>query len=348
MVQFYNQKLCKKKKQSNSLFFYNISKTDGDIINIVEEITPADDAFHGSPRRISAEWWYFDAIFKNNYSIHVGFRTISRKKIGIISPFFELYNNGILERQNKKRILLKNFETSKEYPKIKLFNKTALEFDKYKYREYGEWIYKIKYDFNDIKLNLIFKGIAKGFKIETNAESWTVSLPKSTVLGEIDINGKKIIVDGIGYHDHNWNYSFLSALTYGKAWFWGKIRSENYNIVWANVIKKSGKNDLIAIVNKDNHIYYNINPSNIKFESDEYIKDHHRKMPSKFLLKIDELIDNNKVKAEINMKVKNIHFSSVLFTPYWRYHVQNNGYISINNVKEQIDNIEIMEYLKFS
>lgn len=168
------------------------------------------------------------------------------------------------------------------------------------------------------------------------------------MIGEIVINGKKMIVEGIGYHDHNWNYSLLSALTYGKAWYWGKIRSENYNIVWANVLKKSKKYDLLAIINKDQNIYYNINPEKIHFKTDEYIKDHHRKMPTKFKLKIDDIVKNNIIKAEIDIKVKNLHFSSVLSAPYWRYHVQNKGYISINNKKEIIDNIEIMEYLKFS
>ncbi len=190
--------------------------------------------------------------------------------------------------------------------------------------------------------------MTKGFKIETNAESWTVSLPKAEVIGEITIKGKKMIVEGIGYHDHNWNYSFLSALTYGKAWYWGKIRSKNYNIVWANVIKKSNKQDLLAIISKEQDSYYNINPKKIHFQTNKYIKDHRRKMPTNFKLIIDETIRNNEIKAEIEIKVKNIHFSSVLSAPYWRYHVQNKGYISINNQKEIVNNIEIMEYLKFN
>ena len=44
----------------------------------VDDILPSDDAFHGSPKRISAEWWYFDAIFSNKYSAHIGFKTFSR------------------------------------------------------------------------------------------------------------------------------------------------------------------------------------------------------------------------------------------------------------------------------
>ncbi len=314
----------------------------------MEDIIPTDDAFHGSPKRISAEWWYFDAIFDNKYSIHIGLRIISRKKLGIILPFIEIYKNGELYKQKQKRFLLKNFETSKKYPNIKLFDKPIIEFDKYKYNNEKKWIYRINYNFEDIKINLIFTGLNKGFKIETNAESWTVALPKASVIGEIILNGKKMIVNGIGYHDHNWNYSLLSAINYGKAWFWGKIRGNNFNIVWANVIKKSKKNDLLAIISNNRDKYYNINQDNIYFKAGDFIMDHHRKMPTKFQLKIDDVLNNDIIKADIVMNVKNLHFSSVITAPYWRYHVKNKGYISINKNKELIDNIEIMEYLKFS
>jgi predicted secreted hydrolase len=174
-----------------------------------------------------------------------------------------------------------------------------------------------------------------------------VALPKAKVMGEIIIDGKKMIVDGIGYHDHNWNYNFLTALTYGKAWYWGKIRSKNYNIVWANVVKKTNKNDLLAIINENQNKYYNINPKKINFKTNNYIKDHNKKMPTNFKLSIQDKLDNNEIKADINMDVKNIHFSSVLSAPYWRYHVKNKGFIQINDKKEIIENIEIMEYLKF-
>jgi hypothetical protein len=284
----------------------------------------------------------------DDYSIHIGFRTISRKKIGFVMPFIEIYKNGELKHIKKKRYLFKNFKTSKETPLIKLFNKPLIEFDNYKYKEKKQWIYKINYNIENLKINLIFKGLTNGFKIQTKAESWTVALPKAEVLGEITINGKKIIVEGIGYHDHNWNYSFLTALTYGKAWYWGKIRTKNYNVVWANVIKKTNKNDLVAIISKDNGPYFNINPEKINFQTSKYIKDHRRNMPSKFNLNLHEIIQNNEIKAEIEMNVKNIHFNSVLTAPYWRFHIKNKGYISINNDKEKIDDIEIMEYLKFS
>ena len=81
-----------------------------DIINTAVGITPADDAFHGSTKRFSAEWWYFDAIFKNDYSIHIGFRTLSKKTLGIVTLFLEIYKGGKLTIEKNKRFLFKNFK----------------------------------------------------------------------------------------------------------------------------------------------------------------------------------------------------------------------------------------------
>ncbi len=47
--------------------------------NFAQEITPIDDAFHGSPKRMAAEWWYFDALLNDDISIHVGFKTFTKK-----------------------------------------------------------------------------------------------------------------------------------------------------------------------------------------------------------------------------------------------------------------------------
>lgn len=324
------------------------TKSERLIKNITKNITPKDDAFHGSKKQVSAEWWYFDAVFTNEYSIHIGCRTFSLRKFGMVQPFLEFYKNGKLEVEKKKRFLFKNFETSRTQPLVKLFKKTVIEFDYEKYKKDDKWVYTIDIKLEDCRARLEFIGDVEGFKIETPAESWTVALPKAKVTGEIEFKGKKIKVQGTGYHDHNWNYTLLTPLTYGKCWYWGKIRSKNHNIVWANVVKKDDRWELLAIVNNEKKGFYNINPENIIFKPDRYILDNKKKTPTYFTLKIDDIINKTPIKADIEMKVQNMHYSSVLRSPYWRYHVQTSGFISVNGKKEKIDDIQIMEFLKFS
>jgi len=220
-----------------------------------------------------------------------------------------------------------------------------MEFDVDAYQKNNQWIYDVNLHIDDCCANLTFTGITEGFKIETNAESWTVALPKAKVTGKIHFNGKKMNVEGIGYHDHNWNYTLLSALTYGKGWYWGKIKSNSYNIVWANVLKRSGFFDLLSVVNEDQSSFYNINPEKMVFEFKKYIQKHRRKVPTQFVLKIDDICNNIPIEVDVTMDVKDIHHSKVLFASYWRYHVKVNGYISVNNKKESIDTIQMMEYL---
>jgi len=321
---------------------YNYAKPN------VADILPSDDAFHGSPKRISSEWWYFDAIFDNKYSAHIGFKTFSRKKLGMVSPNFQFYKDGRLVVNTAKRFLFRNFETSKEVPIAKLFKKPVFRFNQDIYDKSGDWIYNYKFKINDNAVDLEFKGVTKGWKIETDNESWTVALPKAIVSGVIVVNGKKMDVNGIGYHDHNWNYSMLTVMNYGRGWYWGKIRSKSFNIVWANIIKTKKKSEILAVVNQDNNGFYNIDPGKIHFKAEKYTRINGRNTPTSFILQIDDIIEEVSVKADLKMESENIHFDKALLAPYWRYHINTVGNISIGNKKEQVNPNHIMEFLSFS
>jgi len=313
------------------------------------DITPADDAFHGSTKRIAAEWWYFDAAFSNKYSLHIGCRTFSRKKMGMVSPFLEMYKDGKLEAKAVKRFSFRQFKTSSDCPLVKLGNNTIIDFDQEKYKEKGEWIYNVSLKIENHEVNLIFTGTTKGFKYETNAESWTVALPKASVTGEIIVDGKKMNVSGIGYHDHNWNYTLLTALTYGKGWYWGKIMSKTLTVSWAEVIKSANVGEILAVVSQDTQGYLATNAEKIHFKLDKFIRNHGREMPTSFAIKIDDVVNGVPIKVDVEMETQEVHYSKVLFlAPYWRYHVKAKGYISLGSHKETVNDTQMMEFLRFS
>lgn len=314
-----------------------------------EKITPEDDAFHGSPKHVAAEWWYFDAVFNNGYSAHLGFKTFSRGKIGLVSPTIELYKNGNLIVQKQKRHLFKNFETSKKYPKAEVLNKPVIRFDNEKYKKTSAWVYNYNLKIDEYSVDLDFIGLTEGFKIETKNESWTVALPKAKVKGEIQLQDEKINVEGIGYHDHNWNYSLLTVMNYGIGWYWGRISSKTFNIVWAKIVKSSNKYELITVVNEDNNGFYNINPRNIVFRLNKFSGKGRKKIPKIITIRIDDNVNGKNIRADVTMEAEKIHFGKALVAPYWRYHIKSSGFISINNKKEKVeDNYSIAEYLKFS
>ena len=314
----------------------------------VEDILPSDDAFHGSPKRISAEWWYFDTIFNNKFSAHIGFKTFSRKKLGMVSPNIQFYKDGSLVVNTAKRFLFRNFETSKEIPIVKLFKKPIFEFNQDSYNKSGDWIYNYKLKINNNAVDLEFKGVTKGWKIETDNECWTVALPKAIVTGEIVVNGKKMNVNGIGYHDHNWNYSMLTVMNYGRGWYWGKISSKSFVIVWANIIKSSKKSEILAVLNQDNNGYLNINPKNIHFKAEKFSRVNYKKIPTCFRLQIDDIVKDKSIKIDIKMESQNFHYGKQLLADYWRYHVKSLGKISVGSKTESFDNkIQIIEFLNY-
>jgi len=317
-------------------------------VYIAEEIKPKDDAFHGSSKQLALEWWYFDAIFTNGYSIHVGCKTNSRKKHGLVNPMIEIYKDGKVQALVKKWFRFHNFETSKEIPLVKLFDKPIIKFDEDHYKKTGEWVYHIDISVKDCWAKLTFTGLSKGFKIETHRESWTVALPKAKVTGEMCLNGEIIKVDGIGYHDHNWNYTLVTAMDYGKAWYWGKMRSENFDVVFANIVKSSKYSEVLAVAVDGKGRFFNIHPKNIQFIPERYVRDHRKKIPTNFKLKIDEVVNDVPIKIDVEMDGSKFHYNRVLVAPYWRYHTKMKGYISVDSKKENVKETELIEFLSFS
>ena len=64
--------------------------------------------------------------------------------------------------------------------------------------------------------------------------------------------------------------------------------------------------------------------------------------------KINDIVNDIPINAEIKMEPKEIQYNRVLVAPYWRYHAKMTGFISVGSHKETIDNTEIMEFLSFS
>ncbi len=310
----------------------------------VEGITPKDDAFHGS-KRLSAEWWYFDGVFSDEYSFHIGIRTFSRKKKGRAILFFELYKQDTIIFEKKKRYRFKDLQISKEFPSVHIQQQPIMELDEKEYEKNNKWTYHVTFTIDNCSADLTFSSLTEGFKVETKKESWTVAVPKATVQGTITYPKETLSVNGIGYHDHNWNYTLSTAITYGKGWYWGKIKGKRYNIVWANVLKRSGFQDLLAIVNVDNNGFFPIDPAKIKFITSRFTRYRHRKIPSSFTLSFNDTIKQKKIMATIHMDVDHIHYSKVLLASYWRYHVKVKGEIRIDDSVESIDDLQIMEYL---
>jgi len=318
------------------------------------DISPKDDAFHGNINLLDIEWWYFDAVFDNEYSIHVGIRVYHLKNSGMVESRINIYKNGKVVVESTKKDFLNSFQTSNDFPYVKINNNEVIDFDKVFYNKYGKWKYKIKLKIGLNQVNLIFTGTTKGWKIETSETCWTVALPKAFVEGEITVKGKTFNVKGTGYHDHNWGYS-PSTMFKNIGWLWGRIAGDYLGLTWANTIQSPNKGDLLAIINQDDNSqknkneFFSIDPIDIKLNTKGFLKDHGKLIPSEFELKIDsELKNGAQIKADLQVKSLFTQHSRIFTAHYWRYHVLSMGSISVNNTKEILDKKnQIMELLLF-
>jgi len=317
-----------------------------------ENIVPVDDAFHGDINLIDVEWWYFDGIFNNEYSVHLGVRTYHLKNSGFIESRINIYKKGKVEVEATKKDFFSNFNISYDSPDLEINGKPIIKFDKEYYKKTGKWRYQVSLKINDNEVDLIFVGTTQGWKIETSETCWTVALPKAKVTGEMRFKGKTITVEGVGYHDHNWGYSATTIFT-NIGWFWGRVNGDTLTITWAKTMITPERGDLLAIVNQDSDNkkeYYSINPTNISFSAKKFIKKNRQSVPTEFNLQIINAIsdDDILVNADINMKTVYLQHSRIFTAHYFRYHVKADGKISLGSKTESLDDkTQIMEFLSF-
>ena len=313
-----------------------------------QDIEPRDDTHHGNIKLLDIEWWYFDAIFDDGYSVQIGFRIYHIKKIGIVQSRINIYKDGKPVSEKLKVDFVSNFKVDMEYPNISLNKKKVVQFDEEAYKKNNKWKYRVKLSIKDSSIDLIFTGNTVGWKIETSDTCWAVPLPKAFVEGNIVINGKEIKVKGVGYHDHNWSYSPTTAMN-NFGWFWGRISSDSLTITWAKVIHNKDDIDILAVINRDELGYYNIKPDNINIQSKNYQLMNRGRIPKDFILMINDNITNDvDINCQININTLDIQYTRIFTIKYWRYHVKTNGSISVGNLSENIkDKPQIIEYLKF-
>ncbi|MBN2603040.1 MAG: hypothetical protein JXA91_02785 [Candidatus Thermoplasmatota archaeon] len=307
-----------------------------------EDISLKDDAFHGSDFFHFTEWWYFDAAFNNGYSIQISIRIMDvfYKSIFLVFTRLDVYKDGELVTHNKEVSDIVSFHASDEEPFV-LINKN-MGIRGHPGEKEGLFDFYIFLEVGDIKTGLNFHSLTKGWKGETPGSKWVVAAPRAYVEGWIDLGDSRMEVEGIGYHDHNYDVTMLAMLNEG--WFWGKINSENYTITWSNIMTTVLEEQPLAVININNGGYVNIEPENLEFNYDNYTYNNGKYIPTSLRLTAKQ--DN--ISFDVKMEVEGIHYVTLMgIVKYWRYHVKSVGFIEINDYREQIEEMHMAELVNF-
>ena len=302
-----------------------------------KDINLSDDASHIQDGFGRIETWYYDAIFENNYSIVTLINIIKIGRFGRVLTGLFIYKNSKPIIIIRKRYPIKHLNIRSDKPSIKI---NDIELLKGYIDDKNEWITHLERDEDSIRVDLDFIKKSKGFKGETFLGKWLV-IPKMDVIGNIQIDSKVIELKGFGYHDHNIYPIYAPFKT--KGYYFGKLDiDENNHLTWASVIKNRKKQQLLAILSKNNQ-YYNIPMNSVQYKILENIVNHGKTIPVKCSLNINSDI----VHLELNIESSNYHYIGILATNYWRYHVIYTGKVKIGSKKYYINKNEITEYLRF-
>jgi len=305
-----------------------------------EDITFKDACYNGNSTKLwrPFEWWYFDAVFDNNYSVEFHINLAYVKGMGVIVPMLNIYKDGELLVHNEEFLLLREFAASKEEPLIMLSGQQIMEghVDKS-----GNWVFNISLQMEDCAANLQFVSVAQGWKSKIlDMWWWGVIQPNADVTGTIYVYNETILVNGTGYQEHVWDGTV--PVVWG--WFWGKFVSESMSIIWTDIFKNPWTQYIMMVLNQDNGSYINIPYEKIQFTMMNYTFNDGWLIPTSFLFKVED----DPIRIDIKADTVNIvHQTSFVSFNYWRYHVHVKGTISFNSTTENIDNVQIMDLTRF-
>ena len=326
--------------------FYTGRADDGfwDFSFSPEDIELKDDAFHradSSNLSHFTEWWYFDASFDNGYNVQMSVQVMSLldQDIAVFSRL-NIYKDFSLISHKQNTYLFEDFHASTYVPWILLDGKDVIQ--GYIDRDTGDWTFDISFDMGDTSADLHFVGCTKGYKGVTHGGKWAVILPRANVTGSILVDGGEIEVSGTGYHDHNWEVTAEATLNFG--WYWGKINSDTYTIVWADILRTWYWNQPLVVISENNGGYQNIERDDIRFTAGNFYLTNWMIVPHSFRI----VVQTENVSLNVQMQSLDMHYNSFIgIINYWRYHMKCTGYITVGSQTEIIDDIIIAEFLRF-
>lgn len=302
------------------------------------DISNVDDASHLKDNFSNIETWYFDGYFNDKYSMVVLINVLHINGFGFVLTGLFIYKDTKPIITIRSRFPLKIFFGSTENPVIKIGDKTIINYQGID-KKTGFWSYNISMGDTTNGVDLLFVQKNKSWKGKTLLGQWLV-VPLFDVTGSLFVNGKKLNVTGVGYHDHN-IYSLYAPFLI-KGYHFGKIPLDKYNITWANVMNRKGFDQPIVVINKQDS-YISVDPSNIKFVIEKELKNNRKTIPEIFKICVDTDYLNLSVKS-LMKSIHNIHFPAL---NYWRYHIHYLGELTIDSNTINIDLNDISELLRF-
>ena len=316
------------------------------------KVLPFDDAFQRHMRTIDFELWHFEAIFDNGYNLLLGVMIYRVKKSGIVKTRLRILKDGVADVVSHHTYLFSDIILSEEFLSIDIGDKLHIMFDQDHYKKTGEWIINISISERHYTLDLKFIGVTTGWKTKTKYTSWAGILPKATVLGSMALQGEKILLQGKGYHDHNWSQS-LTIFLNRQGWFCGSVYSDTLKITWAKEVQNTIDGGQLAIINRDATIsddearFYIIPSKDIIFTVKSSMVKYRHRIPSEIHLNIKETTIKDALPASVElwMKIVDVQKKRFFTLQYYVCLVKTTGVLKLGSTEEYLqDSSQLIEF----
>jgi hypothetical protein len=301
----------------------------------IEAVTYNDTLYKGTDWLHPFEWWYFDAIFDNYYSVEFHVILASIHGIGVVAPMLNIYHHGHLIKHIKKFLPWDAFTPSSHSPHISLMDTPFMK----GYQDtQGTWIFNINLSLDQTILNLTYTSMTEGWKSNIlGMWWWGVIQPKAQVTGTLYFDNQIIPVKGTGYQEHGWN----ATIPYTQGWYWGKFVTTGLNVIWTYIMLTPWSHHTLMVLNYDNGGFTLIPTTAINYTLTNYTHIDGWELPTTFSFQVQD--EHLSLKAHA-ITQSLTHQASLAMFNYWRYHVHIQGTIQAQDHLIPLDTTQIMDY----
>lgn len=206
-----------------------------------ETIQPWEDGQRVPTDRGAFEWWYFDAQFQDGTTAVIVFAT--KPIINPAAPLTPNLSLTITRADGHKTIEFdlpppNQFSASTESCNVCIGSSWA------RWSEAsGHWIYHLHAETHTMAADLTFRGLVPPWRPGAGKAyfgsldryfAWLSAIPYGSVEGMLRYDGQTHVVQGMGYHDHNWGNVALPAVL--DHWTWGRAHISEYSLIFVEQI----------------------------------------------------------------------------------------------------------------
>jgi hypothetical protein len=201
-------------------------------------LNPAEDGAHTLPGDKFFEWWYFDAHFDNGYhlvaALHPRLFNVSDRPAVIA---VHLYGPDGWKAVEVAAFGPSEIRSADGRCDVRLGSSRAWAAGAH---------YSLYVEQGSIRAELEYQKELEGIRVGTGvlftdpmgerSFHWIIPIPRANVSGYLWIDGKRVAVNGVGYHDHNWgNLDLCQAI---RRWSWGHVITDRYTMIFWELLAR--------------------------------------------------------------------------------------------------------------